>query len=583
MNKIHAKSLCALLLALVMLSAAATLPSCDRGEGDVTTAPVEETDPVEPAAEGIPIVRDGAPAVKVIRPDDAGAGLIDACRTILDSVSKVAGVSPAFGTDFIKKDEKHDAEAYEILVGLTNYDETASVIGSMKYTDYALKIVGHKIVLAAFSDKYLTFLANQLAAYIRDHADEGGNVTFGADGELQDTVQNPLSIVPVMPGVLPSANDTSDASAVQLVFESCTKEQYEAYIALVDASGLEKVASREIAGNLFNTYKNEKYALSVYYNATYKVIRAVSEPVANLFVETDADHNYKAVTTPKLFMIGDLFDSANNLSGLECMLLQLSDGRFIVVDGGCASMGFANKIYGVMKQYSGQDHVTVAAWIISHAHNDHTGGLIAIAEHFNDRVTIERVVYNFIAGPVANKIEANDAARLSNALQAHYSKTPVYKCHTGQVYQIADATLTFFYTPEDYIRGGRNFTQTKNFNDTSIIFSVDIAGQRIMFLGDAQNIANNETAASFGKELESDIVQIAHHAGVGGTAAIYNATRPIVGLVTTDDSRLNQYLSTDYNQTWVRGDRLLEYWNSDNRITFFALPYCPTEKVGFRK
>ena len=229
------------------------------------------------------------------------------------------------------------------------------------------------------------------------------------------------------------------------------------------------------------------------------------------------------------------------------------------------------------------EKILIRCWFITHAHNDHTGGLIAIAEHYNDRVKIERVVYNFIAGAVADKIEANDAVRLNNALKTYYPKTPVYKCHTGQVYQIADATLTFFYTPEDYIRGGRDFTQTKNFNDTSIIFSVDIAGQRIMFLGDAQNIANNETSAAYGKELESDIVQIAHHAGVGGTAAIYNATRPIVALVTTDDSRLGQYLANSYTQTWVNGDRLLEYWNYHTRTTMFELPYKPTEKVGFRK
>lgn len=574
------------LAAALLFSSLLVLTACGgSGESPVTSGETGEQTEPQPDVESIPLLKGGKPQIRIIRPDDTTDAVITACRSIMETLGDIGSENPAFKSDFIRGDEKHDPETYEILVGFTNYDETTTVVSSMHYNDYCIRIVGHKIVLAAFSDKYITFLANTFNSYCRKNITSDGNLSFGTDGEIAESISNALSALPVMDGANPSASENSDTGAFQILFEKRSLEDYQNYVKKIEESGLEKVSSRDAVGNYFSTFKNDKYAVTAYYRDSQKLMRLITEPAANLFVQ-DAN-SYQTVTTPKLVMIGDLFDSEQKLSGLECMILQLSDGRFIVVDGGVASNGFSDKIYQVMVMLSdGKPDVTVAAWFISHSHNDHTGGFVGASLHYHNHIKVEKMFFNFIDSSVSSLIEAGGAAeaqKVYNTLNSYYPDTAVYKCHSGQVYQIADARIEVLYTPDDYLRSNRNLSQTKNFNNTSMIFSVEIAGQKIMFLGDAQETANNETAQAYGGYLKSEIVQIAHHAGAGGTVNIYKQLQPVVALVTTDDSRLGTYLSTDFNQQWVKSDSLMEYWNAHNRITLFDLPYRPTEKSGFRK
>ena len=153
----------------------------------------------------------------------------------------------------------------------------------------------------------------------------------------------------------------------------------------------------------------------------------------------------------------------------------------------------------------------------------------------------------------------------------------INKCHTGQYFEIADAKLEFYYTPDDFILKDRNFLTDNNFNNSSIIFSVNIGGQRIMFLGDAQPITNDLTAGVFGSYLKSDFVQIAHHGGYGGTNKIYDAIDAQIALMTTDDSRVNSFINKyKANYHLLYELNVIEWYNVHNRVYVFELPYTPT-------
>ncbi len=58
-------------------------------------------------------------------------------------------------------------------------------------------------------------------------------------------------------------------------------------------------------------------------------------------------------------------------------------------------------------------------------------------------------------------------------------------------------------------------------NLSSVVFAVTIAGQRIIFLADANEMANDRLVLNFGEYLKSDMMQVAHHGYSGGTVELY--------------------------------------------------------------
>lgn len=57
------------------------------------------------------------------------------------------------------------------------------------------------------------------------------------------------------------------------------------------------------------------------------------------------------------------------------------------------------------------------------------------------------------------------------------------------------------------------------YNTSSLIFSIRLAGQRIMVTGDGANSSFNKIVDMYGADLKCDIVQVAHHGYGTGTSA----------------------------------------------------------------
>ena len=86
------------------------------------------------------------------------------------------------------------------------------------------------------------------------------------------------------------------------------------------------------------------------------------------------DGSYTALTSPKLIMIGRRFSNTSMYlgvdsgAGLMCFVIQLSDGRFIVIDGGVATDAFAQAIYAsLLNNAPDKDKIIIAAWIMTHS------------------------------------------------------------------------------------------------------------------------------------------------------------------------------------------------------------------------
>lgn len=88
---------------------------------------------------------------KIIRPDDGDKIEIDAALLLRDTINNNISKQLGIGTDWISKDETHDDNTKEILVGKTNYSQTTDSLADLTRKDYAIVIANNKIVITGGS------------------------------------------------------------------------------------------------------------------------------------------------------------------------------------------------------------------------------------------------------------------------------------------------------------------------------------------------------------------------------------------------------------------------------------------------
>ena len=179
------KKIIALLLALLMLTP--VFIACDKGADtpETTVGTPSSSDPEEtevPAANGIKLTEGGKGLFTIIRPDESPTAIYNLAKDLGANLQKITGTEFKLDTDFMSWNTVRDPEKYEILLGYTNYDETAEVLKEIKYYDYAVVIRGRKIILAAYTEaslrKAVLYFKNNILPTIATDADGDYAVAF---------------------------------------------------------------------------------------------------------------------------------------------------------------------------------------------------------------------------------------------------------------------------------------------------------------------------------------------------------------------------------------------------------------------
>lgn len=261
------------------------------------------------------------------------------------------------------------------------------------------------------------------------------------------------------------------------------------------------------------------------------------ETTGELYITYEKDSRYfefssecgKKVVTPEITQI------ALEDFGLS-YVVRLSDGRFIVFDGGWDFEPDREKLLNCLKKGTKEGKPTVAAWILTHPHVDHFECFVGFMENYADEIELESLLYTF---PEADdteryphllkhsgRVDFDSSAytyikKLENIIKEHSIK--VYSPHTGQKYTVGDATLEILSSMDDIMHHAHDI------NATSLVTRMELAGQVILWCADA-SLGKSAIAEKYGDYLKSDILQVPHHGfGCGsaqGEIDAYNLIKP---------------------------------------------------------
>lgn len=166
---------------LAALLAAASLASCGDtpAPADTTAVTTEAVTTPAPEPASLDLVKDGKTAFTVIRAEAAeDEDTIGNLQKIMNNFEKHTGVRIGIGTDWVKKGTEPNAESYEILVGTTNHPESAQALEGLKYRDYAVKMIGNKIVINGYTAETRMKAVNHFVNEILSRAESGKDFAF---------------------------------------------------------------------------------------------------------------------------------------------------------------------------------------------------------------------------------------------------------------------------------------------------------------------------------------------------------------------------------------------------------------------
>ena len=522
MKKIYFLLCVALILSLMLCACGGEVT--ETGTSDTTAATTAVT---EPAVASIDVVRDGKVICNVIRDEDAdtAALVVSQARSVIDTVKQLTGAMPKLGTDWVKRGESLDSESYEILVGMTDYPETRQVMESLKYGECAVRLVGNKIVVFGYTDTTMSVAVKHLTQVLEKSVDaEKKNITVTAqDLEYTKSMDEQMNALPKYEDGAFRSYYKAGNKVNEFIIGETTPDEYRAYLKKLEAEGFTCYTTHQITDNLFATYTNDQYTVTVGYYDYETSVRILIEPLAPA-VGLESENVYTPVTTSQITMLGMEYvgsDGTYHSNGLS-VLIRLTDGRFIVIDGGFNRTKHSTELMRHLREQSADyvkstKDITIAAWIITHPHGDHDGLLYGRYSDFKG-IKVERVLANFLSDTELTKADNSSAVgeNWSSGEGFEYQKVmtaaqelgaTVYQVHVGQVFYFADLKMEVLYTMESF---GPKVCNA--LNTTSIVLRMEFGGETVyMSTGDATGNGMEICTKMFGSYMQSDIVQVCHH------------------------------------------------------------------------
>lgn len=189
-------------------------------------------------------------------------------------------------------------------------------------------------------------------------------------------------------------------------------------------------------------------------------------------------------------------------------VIETGNGSLIVIDGGVK--GDADYLLEYLKKIGGNSP-KIAAWFISHAHDDHYGALKELLET-NRAPKIEKLILKFF----------NDSPTVEGELLDLFKKhnLPLYEPKVGEEIKIDNVVFKNIWQVGDHITYNRA-------NNSSLVWRMEACGQSVLFLGDLGVEGGNDVMEKVDASLiRADIVQMAHHGQHGVTKQFYTIVSP---------------------------------------------------------
>lgn len=350
------------------------------------------------------------------------------------------------------------------------------------------------------------------------------------------------------------------------LYRNFTKDEYTTYISSLKEKGYIVLSENEMGGNLYTALSGEK-DVSAYFTPCDSTLRvAVADD--GRFPDFEKGETVKKVK-PTFFVFEN--DHTYIDCGM-CLITQLSDGSFFLVDSGhYLQFNDNDRIYNFMRERTpAGEKVVVSGWLVTHAHSDHISKLFDFLRYNRHDVVIEAIYSNIVSNDYASEewgVEEKGLAEKFFVMLEKCTDIRKVKLHSGQRFFVRDACFDVLCTHEDV------YPETiKEYNDSSLVVMMTIDSCRVFIPGDASGLESRILVERFGEKLECDVIQVSHHGHRGLLSDCYELLKGKLAVFPITQIKFDEAMEkVPANEVVIRlAD---EYYVSSNGTVVVPLPY----------
>ena len=223
-----------------------------------------------------------------------------------------------------------------------------------------------------------------------------------------------------------------------------------------------------------------------------------------------------------------LYQIAPTGNYMMSFVIVTKENNAIVIDGGRPSD------MPRLKEYIGGRKIK--AWIMTHPHEDHLGGLVSELERNGGAdFDVEAFYYNFPSYEKWSRLTERDVPcysyfmdEINELLPAFLRVFPLIESRAHVVTK--GDSVTIDECRIDFLYSFRDGMYSNPINDASLAFKLVTPRKSVMFLGDLGADGGDVLFEESGDLLRADIVQMAHHGHMNVGFEVYAAIAPTVCL-----------------------------------------------------
>jgi hypothetical protein len=481
------------------------------------------------AAEMVKLADSGTLNYTLVCPEDDYTAVKEMGR-VYSTLRAVTGATVKTTYD----DAAYDPNAKQILVGYTDYEETKKVAETTAIEGYTVDFVGNKIVIFGWTSAAMVKATDEFIELISasTYLDDSGKMSISMvkGKKSANTVQAAYGDISFYKNVPFDVNgrefdriyDAGD-NAMMLYWVGASDSDFTAYTGALTSDGFSEYHSVDNNSIKAASYTKNNAAVHVYYLKRTAELRAIVYYDMALPVKP---YSYTKVCEPAVTQL-----QVDEAGGGMGYLIRLEDGTFIVIDGGnnnnhTKEIVSADAIYNQMvaMKPDGVDELVITAWIITHAHPDHIGGIKSFeVSAYKDEVALKMIIANDVPDYLTTIIDNPGRYQYYKDLSKTFEDCVYVKANTGQQFFFPGITIDMLYTPADVypeflyeFNAGFciGFRLTVNESDTH-------DKKTFVFIGDITKPGAEIFAEMYHEDLKCDVVQIGHHGHNGGSMEFY--------------------------------------------------------------
>lgn len=227
-------------------------------------------------------------------------------------------------------------------------------------------------------------------------------------------------------------------------------------------------------------------------------------------------------------------------------MIKTKNGKLIMLDGGYERN--YKEIVALAKYLTGQAVPEIEAWFFSHSHGDHVNAFSELMLRQQGLVKVNKIYHHFTSEEYVMKEEDGNLKNFRQVQAAmkkcdpEGNKTVVVE--QGDILNIDGVQIEVMLVPDE---DANMIVSGVAINEASVIYRMTLDEQRVMFLGDAYQVAGKRLLDAWKDNMGAEIVQMAHHGSQGVQNAVYAAIAPKVCLWPTPQWLWDNDPGTGYN------------------------------------